>query len=553
MFNLVFTEVSMFQDIRIKTKLIFSFILLTALVLSIGVAGYLSLNASNNSIKTVYDDRLVALGQLDTVMRLIMRNQVIVAKAITDDQEKIESHIATVEKGKADASKIWSEYMATYLTPEEKVLAEQFAAKRKQFLDEGLNPALAALKGKDLDAASKLFHVRVDPLFLSMKENMDALIQLQLNVGKKEYEASQSFFHSFQIFAAIFIVLSVLFASFMGVWLVSSISRPLNYAVEIANNIAAGDLRQDIQITSRDEAGELLQALSNMNQSLISIVSQVRTSTDTIFTASNEIATGNMDLSERTESQASSLEETASSMEELTSTVQHNAASAAQANQLVMSSSDFASKGGDVVGQMVNTMGAIKDSSRKIVDIIGVIDGIAFQTNILALNAAVEAARAGEQGRGFAVVASEVRNLAQRSASAAKEIKQLIGDSVSKVDAGTALVDETGVTMDQIVTSVKQVADIMSEIAAAGGEQSRGIEQVNVAITQMDQVTQHNAALVEEAAAAAQSLLEQADNLHQVVGVFKMNSMPENNSGKAAKFKKAEAANQGQRQALRLG
>jgi len=233
--------------------------------------------------------------------------------------------------------------------------------------------------------------------------------------------------------------------------------------------------------------------------------------------------------------------------------VQHNASSAAQANQLVMSSSDFASKGGDVVGQMVNTMGAIKDSSRKIVDIIGVIDGIAFQTNILALNAAVEAARAGEQGRGFAVVASEVRNLAQRSASAAKEIKQLIGDSVSKVDAGSALVDETGVTMDQIVTSVKQVADIMSEIAAAGGEQSRGIEQVNVAITQMDQVTQHNAALVEEAAAAAQSLLEQADNLHQVVGVFKMNSMPESNSGKAAKFKKAEAANPGQRQALRLG
>ncbi|MFZ6734287.1 methyl-accepting chemotaxis protein [Undibacterium sp. Ji42W] len=544
----------MFQNIRIKTKLIFSFILLSLLVLAIGSAGYLSLNASNNSIKTVYDDRLVALGQLDAVIRLIMRNQVITAKAITDDPEKASAHIAAVEAGKAEASKIWGEYMATYLTPEEKVLADQFATRRKQFLDEGLNPALAALKNKDMDAASKLFHSKVDPLFLSMKESMDGLIQLQLSVGKSEYEASQSFFRSFQVFAALFIVLSVLFASAMGVWLVRSISRPLNYAIDIANNIAAGDLRQDIKIRSKDETGELLQALSNMNQSLINIVSQVRTSTDTIFTASNEIAAGNLDLSERTESQASSLEETASSMEELTSTVQHNAASASQANQLVMSSSEFASKGGDVVGQMVSTMGAIKDSSRKIVEIIGVIDGIAFQTNILALNAAVEAARAGEQGRGFAVVASEVRNLAQRSASAAKEIKQLIDDSVSKVDAGTALVDETGVTMDQIVTSVKQVAEIMSEIAAAGGEQSRGIEQVNVAITQMDQVTQHNAALVEEAAAAAQSLLEQADNLHQVVGVFKVAGLPEgSNAIKTGKFKKVEAANQDQRKTLRLG
>ncbi|MFZ6779087.1 methyl-accepting chemotaxis protein [Undibacterium sp. Ji83W] len=547
----------MFQDIRIKTKLIFSFILLSLLVLAIGSAGYLSLNASNNSIKTVYDDRLVALGQLDGVIRLLMRNQVVTAKAIIDAPEKAPAHITAVEAGKAEASKIWSEYMATYLTPEEKALADQFAARRKQFLEEGLNPTLTALKNKDMDAASKLFNSKVDPLFLSMKESMDGLIQLQLNVGKSEYEASQSFFGRFQVFASLFIILSVLFASAMGVWLVRSISRPLNYAIDIANNIAAGDLRQDIKISSKDEAGELLQALSNMNQSLINIVRQVRTSTDTIFTASNEIATGNLDLSERTESQASSLEETASSMEELTSTVQHNAASAAQANQLVMSSSDFASKGGDVVGQMVNTMGAIKDSSRKIVDIIGVIDGIAFQTNILALNAAVEAARAGEQGRGFAVVASEVRNLAQRSASAAKEIKQLIGDSVSKVDAGTALVDETGVTMSQIVTSVKQVADIMSEIAAAGGEQSRGIEQVNVAIIQMDQVTQHNAALVEEAAAAAQSLLEQADNLHQVVGVFKMAGMAEGvgagKTGNAGKFKKAQAANQDQRQSLRLG
>ena len=545
----------MLQNIRIKTKLIFSFVLLTLLVLAIGIVGYASLNASNNSIKTVYDDRLVALGQLDSVMRQMMRNEVIVAKAITDEPEKLTAHVAAVEDGKSAANKVWSDYMATYLTPEETVLANQFASRRKQFLDEGLNPALLALKNKELDVATKLLHGKVEPLFLSMKETMDALIQLQLDVGKSEYDASQNFFQKFQLAAAVFIALSVLFAAAMGVWLVHSISRPLNYAVSIANNIAAGDLRQDIRVTSGDEAGELLQALSNMNTSLINIVSQVRTSTDTIFTASNEIATGNMDLSQRTESQASSLEETASSMEELTATVKHNADSAAQANHLVMSSSDFASKGGNVVGQMVDTMGAIKESSRKIVDIIGVIDGIAFQTNILALNAAVEAARAGEQGRGFAVVASEVRNLAHRSASAAKEIKQLIDDSVSKVDAGTSLVAETGATMGQIVTSVRQVAEIMSEIAVAGGEQSRGIEQVNQAITQMDQVTQHNAALVEEAAAAAQSLMEQADNLQQVVGVFKVADIADNVGTRVAistSNKRFNAASN-DRQSLRLG
>jgi methyl-accepting chemotaxis protein len=301
-----------------------------------------------------------------------------------------------------------------------------------------------------------------------------------------------------------------------------SISGPLNQAVKIAQTVAAGDLTSHIEADGNDEASQLLRALKDMNESLVRIVGEVRISTDTIATASAQIASGNMDLSERTEAQAGSLEKTATSMEELTSTVKQNADNARQANQLAVSASEVAVKGGSVVTQVVDTMGSINASSKKIVDIIGVIDGIAFQTNILALNAAVEAARAGEQGRGFAVVASEVRSLAQRSASAAKEIKTLIGDSVDKVDVGAKLVDQAGATMQEIVDSVRRVTDIMSEITAASQEQMTGIEQVNQAVTQMDSGTQQNAALVEQAAAAAQSLRDQAGNLSRVVSVFKM-------------------------------
>ena len=306
---------------------------------------------------------------------------------------------------------------------------------------------------------------------------------------------------------------------------IRSIIRPLAEAVRIARSVAAGDLTSRIDVNSQDEIGQLLLAMKDMNASLANIVGQVRTGTETIAVASREIASGNADLSNRTESQASSLEETASSMEELTSTVKQNAENARQANQLVVSSADVAVKGGKIMGQVVDTMASIKQSSRKIADIIGVIEGVAFQTNILALNAAVEAARAGEQGRGFAVVATEVRNLAQRSAGAAKEIKVLIDDSVGQVDAGGKLVDEAGKTMDEIVSSVKRVTDIMSEIAAASQEQSSGIEQVNQAITRMDEVTQHNAALVKEAAAAAESLQDQAGKLTEAVSVFKLDGV----------------------------
>jgi methyl-accepting chemotaxis protein len=304
--------------------------------------------------------------------------------------------------------------------------------------------------------------------------------------------------------------------------LTRGIVLPIRDAVAVAETVASGDLTRTIEAQSKDETGSLLRALRHMNDSLVGIVSQVRGGTDTIATASREISAGNLDLSSRTEQQAGALEETAASMEELTTTVRQNADNARQANQLAIAASEVATQGGAVVGEVITTMGAINDSSQRIADIIGVIDGIAFQTNILALNAAVEAARAGEQGRGFAVVASEVRNLAQRSAAAAKEIKELITASVANVDAGTRLVDQAGATMEQVVGSIRRVTDIMAEITSASQEQTGGIEQVNGAIAQMDQVTQQNAALVEEAAAAATSMQDQAAKLAEVVSVFKL-------------------------------
>ncbi len=347
--------------------------------------------------------------------------------------------------------------------------------------------------------------------------------QYNAELGKKAAEEAATILTRANWLAVTIASVVIIAVAGMGLMLTRKLVTSLMEAVKIAQTVASGDLTYNIVASSKDETGQLLQALKEMNDSLVLIVGQVRAGTDTIATASGQIASGNLDLSARTEQQASSLEETASSMEELTSTVKQNAANAQQANDLAESASDIALKGGAVVSQVIHTMGSIDESAKKIVDIIGVIDGIAFQTNILALNAAVEAARAGEQGRGFAVVASEVRNLAQRSAAAAKEIKALISNSVEQVDAGSKLVNQAGATMDEVVASVKRVSSIISEITTAGREQTSGIEQINQAITQMDTVTQQNAALVEEAAAAASSLQEQAGTLAHLVSTFKIN------------------------------
>ncbi|NDP59418.1 MAG: HAMP domain-containing protein, partial [Oxalobacteraceae bacterium] len=399
------------------------------------------------------------------------------------------------------------------------------AADKEAFADyERVRAKIPLLKnqGKDYEALGALYVGA--GVAAKLRDTLKDHAQYNSSMAKKGAEEAAAAHDLARTLSLVVALLAVTGISVMGWLLAKKIIRAINECVRIAKTVAMGDLTTRIEVTAKDETGILMQSMKEMNDSLASIVGQVRTGTDTIATASAQIASGNMDLSARTEQQASALEQTASSLEELTSTVKQNADSAHQANELATSASDVAQKGGQVVSQVVETMGSINESARKIVDIISVIDGIAFQTNILALNAAVEAARAGEQGRGFAVVASEVRNLAQRSAAAAKEIKVLIGDSVDKVDLGSRLVNEAGATMEQVVGSVRRVSEVISEITSASQEQTSGIEQISQAVGQMDEATQQNAALVEEAAAAAQSLQDQTASLSESVSRFRVDA-----------------------------
>jgi methyl-accepting chemotaxis protein len=494
--------------------------LLLVMIVAVIVIGESNRQNSTAEVKTSHAHELLAGTMKSALLEgaVAMRN--IGLQSETVAMQKDEAQVKAQRKIFAEAR---DKMAALELTKVEKELLSTIDQLDKQMegpFVEALGKALAF----DSEGAAKVIATSIDPPSQKAVDAINKLVQIQQEETNLLFEGAEA--AGKQLRNLLILLGAVAFA--IGVvcaWRITrSITQPLQGAVAIAKTVAVGDLSSRIAVTGTDETAELLDALQHMNDSLVKIVGEVRQGTDAIATASGEIATGNFDLSSRTEQQASSLEETASSMEELTATVKQNADNARQANQLAVAASDVAIRGGDVVAQVVETMDSINASSKKIVDIISVIDGIAFQTNILALNAAVEAARAGEQGRGFAVVASEVRNLAQRSAGAAKEIKTLIADSVEKVDAGSKLVEQAGATMDEVVSSVKRVTDIMGEITAASHEQSAGIEQVNQAISQMDQVTQQNAALVEQAAAAAESMQDRAKALADAVSVFKLDA-----------------------------
>ncbi|SMP78357.1 methyl-accepting chemotaxis protein [Noviherbaspirillum suwonense] len=512
----------MLKNLTIKTRLIFVIGFLSLQLVAGGVIGIVSLKFANDDIESLYQDRLVATSQIDAVARLISRNEILLARAMTAESTKIGGLMTELEANRKEADALWKTYAAGRKTADEQKLAEQFTAARKMYLDEGLVPATQAVRGDDTGHAIELLHGPVTTLSVPMQNAIDKLIKLQSGIARADFERSQTVYQWVRNTCSAAVALGLLLALVIGYRLVRAITGPLDEAVRIASAVAAGDLTQHIAVNGNDETGKLMQALKKMNDSLKDIVSRVRVGTDTIVTASGQIASGNMDLSSRTEQQASSLEETASSMEQLNSTVRQNEDNARAANELALAASGVAVRGGQVVSEVVQTMGAINAASHRIADIIGVIDGIAFQTNILALNAAVEAARAGEHGRGFAVVATEVRSLAQKSASAAREIKSLITDSVSQVDGGTRLAQQAGETMKEVVASVRHVTEMMGQISSASAEQSDGIGQVNQAIVQMDQATQQNAALVEEAAAAAGALQAQAQQLLAAVQVFRL-------------------------------
>jgi methyl-accepting chemotaxis protein len=511
-----------FHHMRIGSRLAVAFALVLVLATIATASALLTARANANATEQMMavpltKERLVSDWYVLT-SSAILRTSLIARSA---DNTLSTTFAKSTAEAVANTTALLKQVEPLLSSPEEKAKFETVQATRAKF-QTAKNAVMEAKKAGDTATAERLY---TDQFEAAGRDYAGALKTLLASERQTIDEMTHAIKASYEERAQLVLLLNglmIVLGAFAAVAITRSIARPLSGAVQAAENVAGGDLTGSFDRERRDEVGDLMRAMQTMNDGLAKVVSEVQQGTRAIAGASTEIAAGNLDLSSRTEQQAGALEETASSMEELTSTVRHNADNANQANQMAQAASQVAVRGGEIVGQVVDTMGAIDGASRKIVDIIGVIDGIAFQTNILALNAAVEAARAGEQGRGFAVVASEVRNLAQRSATAAKEIKALIGDSVAQVNTGTALVQQAGATIGEVVASVARVTEIMSEISAAGREQSAGIDQVNVAITQMDQMTQQNAALVEEAAAAAASMQEQSAHLEQMVGHFRL-------------------------------
>jgi methyl-accepting chemotaxis protein len=513
------------SNYKINIKLIAAFIVVALIGAALGAYAIFNMKRINDADTRLYEQELVGLSLMKEANAERLKVLVAMRDAlIATDAAEREAALARVaqarelaktlmddaspkfssDKGRAGFTKLqedWKTYIASSAEMEKHIQTSDMATS---------NPALKHMKA---DLA---------PKSLAAGLAMIALSQLKEAEAKAVSDANDELYDSSRNITVVLILIGVAAGIGLGLAISRHVTTPLAQAAAGARAMSEGDMTMDLSVTGKDETSQLLQALDEMRRRLQGIVSSVRENSESVATGSGQIAQGNADLSQRTEEQASALEQTAATMDELSSTVRNNADNAKQANQLALSASTVAQQGGTVVGEVVETMKGINESSKKISDIISVIDGIAFQTNILALNAAVEAARAGEQGRGFAVVASEVRSLAQRSAEAAKEIKILINASVERVEQGTALVDKAGVTMSEIVSSIRRVADIVGEISSASSEQSSGIAQVGEAITQMDKVTQQNAALVEESAAAAESLRQQADQLVQVVAVFKL-------------------------------
>lgn len=510
------------KNLTIRGRLIFALGCLSLLLMTIGGTAWLGLKKNNDTFRAVYDNRLVALGQLDHVVRSILRNQVVVSVASHDVSSRLNTHLQIIEENIKLADTQWAAYIATGITAEERVLLKEFENAMQSFRQQGLLPALNLLRAGERDAARSFFYAVGMPLFEPVRITMDRLIQLQLDISRGEFEQAQRDYDQFKVFAAWVMLGGTLLAVGMLVWLIHAISRPLHKAVQLSNAISDGDLTQRIEAESTNETGQLLLALKEMNGSLAQVVGQVRSGTNTIAVATEAIASGNLDLSQWSAQQAMSVQHTVVAMEHLSALVSRSSENVRLANELALVASAVALDGGVVVTQAVGKMEAIKMASTRIAQITEVIDGIAFQTNILALNAAVEAAHAGAQGNGFAVVASEVRQLAQHSAQAAREIKTLIEDSVTQVSQGAVLVGRAGVTMTQIVDSIAQVKKIMGEISVASQEQVTEIELLGQAVGEIDGVTQQNVERAAQAVTATSLLREQASGLAEVVSVFKL-------------------------------
>ena len=509
-------------NLKIGTRLGLSFAIVFMLMAMLIVTGSQRLANIGELSATIIDKDWVKADAAATVAATTRANAALVLQLLlTTDAAQVAALRKQVEANKATIGEALATLDKLVYLPKGRELLTQVASDRVAYV-QSFSGVLKLLDEGQREQAIQRSASETMPRLARLQASVEQLASLQDSIVTSNGALIKTNIDSARWLMVSLGAIALLIGAACAWWVTRSITHPINYALQVARAVAAGDLTSRIHSDTQDEAGQLLQALREMNDSLAQIVGQVRNGTVAIASASSEIATGNLDLSARTENQASALEETASSMEELTSTVKANADNAREADKLAASASSVAQRGGTVVSQVVTTMGSINESSRKVVNIISVIDGIAFQTNILALNAAVEAARAGEQGRGFAVVASEVRNLAARSASAAKEIKELISSSVEQVDAGARLVGQAGATMDEVVASVQRVTQLVGEISVATREQTDGIDQMNTAIMQMDQTTQQNAALVEQAAAAASAMSDQAGELERLVSRFRL-------------------------------